>query len=46
MAKTYRTPTVATLGAADVVTRGLSNGSPAETPIGGRSKTTHAMLDL
>jgi hypothetical protein len=49
MAKTYRTPTVATLGAADVVTRGLSSGGPSEIAPPLKPTfvfTTHAMLDL
>jgi hypothetical protein len=49
MSKTYRTPTVATLGAAEVVTRGLVVGpitEPAPFPGSVLTKTTHAMLDL
>jgi len=49
MAKTYRTPTVAALGAADVVTHGLSKGPISEKAPSGHPTwtfTTHAMLDL
>jgi hypothetical protein len=49
MAKTYRTPTVATLGAADVVTRGLPMGPLGEPAPNGHptfTRTTHALLDL
>jgi hypothetical protein len=49
MAKTYSTPTVAPLGAAEVLTHGLVSGTLSEqAPIGfpTRTKTTHAMLDL
>jgi hypothetical protein len=49
MAKTYSTPTVATLGAADVITRGVDQTSAfKETPLGNPllTRTTHHMIDL
>jgi hypothetical protein len=46
MAKTYRTPVVAALGTAEVMTSGLPAGPLTETPVGSNVKTTHAMLDL
>jgi hypothetical protein len=44
MAKTYRTPTVASLGAAETLTKGLLKGKFTE--VGTFIKTTHAVLDL
>jgi hypothetical protein len=46
MAKTYRTPAVAVLGTAEVMTSGLPFGPLTETPVGTFVKTTHAILDL
>jgi hypothetical protein len=46
VAKTYRTPSVASLGAAEVMTRGLSGGTLSEARPIPTNKTTHAMLDL
>jgi hypothetical protein len=46
MSKTYRTPSVAALGTADVMTSGLQFGTIKETPVNGLVSTTHAMLDL
>lgn len=42
MAKTYRTPSVASLGAAEVMTSGITP-APLPEPV---LKTTHHMLDL
>ena len=44
MAKTYRTPTVASLGTADVMTSGLPKGTISEKGV--NPFTTQAMLDL
>jgi hypothetical protein len=49
MAKSYRAPTLAALGATDVVTHGLLHGAfrePAPFPGSNLTWTTHAMLDL
>jgi len=46
VAKTYRSPSVASLGAAEVMTRGLSGGTLGESKPFPTNKTTHAMLDL
>jgi hypothetical protein len=46
MSKTYRTPIVAAIGTADVMTSGLPTGTIKEMPSGPATWTTHAMLDL
>jgi hypothetical protein len=49
MAKSYRTPTVIALGAADAVTHGCDCRGPLLEPPGTNppfSMTTHAMLDF
>jgi hypothetical protein len=44
MAKTYRSPSVVTLGNADVLTTGLPHGNTVEPK--GTHSTSIAMLDL
>jgi len=45
MARTYRTPTVASLGAAEIVTSACGCKRPFNEPTSGLS-TTHSVLDL
>jgi len=45
MAKTYRTPTVASLGAAEIMTNAVKTKQLFNEPTSGMS-TTHSVLDL